>query len=405
MSDGQRMNQIQRRIVLIGLVPLFMSLLSVSIINVVLPAIEADLQASSSALQWVLTGYALSFGVVLVAAGRAGDVFGRGQLFMIGVLTAGLDEATRSAIATGSVGSVVLLGNSDVPLRDIRMLTASLTTMGTVDAPMLISVDQEGGTVQRLRGEGFSAMPSAVEQGALADGELRAAARRWGSELAEAGIHYDLAPVGDVVPAAKQDSNAPIGKLKRNYGNDAQSASRSVVEFIDGMHDSGIVTSVKHFPGLGEVVTNTDFGAATDTDTTRDDPNLAPFEAAIAAGVHSVMVSSAVFREIDPDNEAVFSPVVITDLLRGELGYEGVVIADDLGAAKSVRGVAPAERAVRFIEAGGDIVINANPALMGQMIDAVAAKASSDPVFAGRVAESAARVMRLKSAAGLVDCS
>ncbi|WP_350271329.1 MFS transporter [Brevibacterium sp. CBA3109] len=101
MSESQRMNQVQRRIALIGLVPLFMSLLSVSIINVVLPAIETDLQASSSALQWVLTGYALSFGVVLVAAGRAGDIFGRGQLFMIGVglfglasLVAGLTPGT-----------------------------------------------------------------------------------------------------------------------------------------------------------------------------------------------------------------------------------------------------------------------------------------------------------------------
>lgn len=86
------MNQVQRRIVLIGLVPLFMSLLSVSIINVVLPAIETDLDASSSALQWILAGYALSFGVVLVAAGRAGDVFGRGQLFMLGVGLFGLSS-------------------------------------------------------------------------------------------------------------------------------------------------------------------------------------------------------------------------------------------------------------------------------------------------------------------------
>ena len=96
------MNQVQRRIVLIGLVPLFMSLLSVSIINVVLPAIETDLQASSSALQWVLTGYALSFGVVLVAAGRAGDVFGRGQLFMIGVGLFGLASLV-AGIAPGAL--------------------------------------------------------------------------------------------------------------------------------------------------------------------------------------------------------------------------------------------------------------------------------------------------------------
>ncbi|WP_035321527.1 MFS transporter, partial [Brevibacterium sp. VCM10] len=86
------MTQTQKRILIIGLVPLFMSLLSVSSINVVLPSIAAGIDASTSALQWVLTGYALSFGVVLVAAGRAGDVFGRGQLFVIGVGLFGLSS-------------------------------------------------------------------------------------------------------------------------------------------------------------------------------------------------------------------------------------------------------------------------------------------------------------------------
>ncbi|MCU4298178.1 MFS transporter [Brevibacterium permense] len=92
MSEHTKMTQTQKRILLIGLVPLFMSLLSVSSINVVLPSIAADIDASTSALQWVLTGYALSFGVVLVAAGRAGDVFGRGQLFAIGVGLFGLSS-------------------------------------------------------------------------------------------------------------------------------------------------------------------------------------------------------------------------------------------------------------------------------------------------------------------------
>ncbi|MCD1284762.1 MFS transporter [Brevibacterium sp. CCUG 69071] len=100
MTERSRMTVTQRRILLIGLVPLFMSLLSVSIINVVLPAIGDNLGASSSALQWVLTGYALSFGVVLVAAGRAGDVFGRGQLFMMGVGLFGLSSLV-AGIAPG----------------------------------------------------------------------------------------------------------------------------------------------------------------------------------------------------------------------------------------------------------------------------------------------------------------
>ncbi|WP_248279185.1 MFS transporter [Brevibacterium sp. 'Marine'] len=111
MSERTTMTQTQKRILIIGLVPLFMSLLSVSSINVVLPSIAAGIDASTSALQWVLTGYALSFGVVLVAAGRAGDVFGRGQLFVIGVGLFGL-----SSLVAGSAPDPLTLNISRVTM-------------------------------------------------------------------------------------------------------------------------------------------------------------------------------------------------------------------------------------------------------------------------------------------------
>ena len=137
---------------------------------------------------------------------------------------------------------------------------------------------------------------------------------------------------------------------------------------------------------------------------TRDSEHLEPFRAAIEAGVDSVMVSSAVFSQIDPDNEGVFSSAVITDLLRGDLGFDGVVIADDLGAAAAVKTVEPADRAVRFIQAGGDIVINANPRIMQAMTSATLEAAEADEEFAAQLTDSATRVLRLKSAVGLVNC-
>ncbi|HRA04146.1 MAG TPA: glycoside hydrolase family 3 N-terminal domain-containing protein [Arachnia sp.] len=327
-----------------------------------------------------------------------------GQLFMVGVSTAGLDETTRSAIALGRVGSVVLLGNTTSGIGAVRDLTAELGSLGTAELPLLIAVDQEGGQVQRLRGEGFDRIPPATEQGEMAAGELREASLRWGEQLGGAGVHYNLAPVADVVPVAKQGTNAPIGQLSRNYGNDVDAVSRSVVEFVEGMTQAGIATSLKHFPGLGEVDANTDFDAAVDHDTTVDSPSLASFRAGIDAGAGSVMVSSAVFSQIDPDVEGVFSRAVITDLLRADLGFDGVVIADDLGAARAVAGVAPKDRGVRFLAAGGDLVINADPRLMAAMIDATAAEADADATFAGQVLDSAERVLRLKASVGLVDC-
>ena len=324
-----------------------------------------------------------------------------GQLFMIGVNTGGLDNTTREAIRDHHIGSAVLLGNTGQGTQPIRELTAELGELGDV----LVAVDQEGGSVQRLTGPGFSDIPTALKQGKLTDGELQAQAAAWSQELADVGVHYNLAPVADVVPEAKQSSNAPIGKLHRNFGNDAATVSAAVTEFVSGSHDAGVVTSLKHFPGLGEVTVNTDFGVAVDEDITADDEYLEPFRAGIAAGADSVMVSSAIFRQIDPDQEGVFSTAIIEELLRQDLGFDKVVISDDLGEAASVGDVAPADRATRFFAAGGDLLINANPAMMADMTKATLAWAEADPANAERVTQSAARVLTLKESAGLGSCS
>jgi len=327
-----------------------------------------------------------------------------GQLFMIGVSTSGLDSATRKAIASGSVGSVVLLGDNNAGAGQISGITSELGTMRSAGMPLLVAVDQEGGRVQRLKGPGFSDIPNAVEQGSLADGQLRNRAQAWGGELAAAGIHYDLAPVADVVPRNKQSSNAPIGKLNRNFGNNVTAVSRSVVEFTQGMQDAGIVTSLKHFPGLGEVTVNTDHGVARDGDTTADGESLEPFRKGIEAGADSVMISSAIFTRIDPDQEGVFSRKIVTDMLRGDLGFQGVAISDDLGEAAAVGNVKPGDRAVRFFAAGGDLLINADPSLMDEMLKATITWAAENPGNANRLAESAGRVLALKESAGLLNC-
>ena len=136
----------------------------------------------------------------------------------------------------------------------------------------------------------------------------------------------------------------------------------------------------------------------------KDSPVLEPFRTVIEGGVDSVMVSSAVYTQIDPENEAMFSSAIIDGMLRGDLGFDRVVISDDLGAAKSVEDIAPSDRGVRFIEAGGDLAINADPTIMTAMVEATVAKAESDEAFAARVTESAARVLTLEESAGLMEC-
>ncbi|MEO7586769.1 MAG: glycoside hydrolase family 3 N-terminal domain-containing protein [Arachnia sp.] len=327
-----------------------------------------------------------------------------GQLYMVGVSTTGLDAATAAAIRDTHTGSVVLLGNSAAGAEAITKVTADVAALGTGAMPLLIAADQEGGRVQRLKGPGFSDIPTAFAQAELPAGELRVAARSWGEELAAVGVHYNLAPVADVVPKAKQSSNAPIGALKRNYGNDRETAARGVTEFTRGMADAGIATSLKHFPGLGKVTTNTDFGAAKDTDVVPGDEDWSVFTAGIDAGASSVMVSSGVFENLDPSTEGVFSKIIVTDILRGELGFDRVVIADDLGAAVAVKEIPAAERGTRFIRAGGDLAINADPALLKGMVADTLTAAEADGAFATRVAESAGRILELKASVGLLEC-
>lgn len=327
-----------------------------------------------------------------------------GQLYMVGVSTSGLDEATASAIRDTHTGSVVLLGNTTAGAATVSTVVEDVAALGTAEMPLLVAVDQEGGRVQRVKGPGFNDIPTALQQSALPEGGLREAAQGWGEELAAVGIHYNLAPVADVVPEAKASSNAPIGALKRNYGNDRETAARGVTEFVEGMTGAGLATSLKHFPGLGKVTANTDFGAASDTDVVPGDEDWSVFTAGIEAGASSVMVSSGVFQNLDPENEGVFSSVIITDILRGELGFDKVVIADDLGAAVAVKDIPAAERGTRFIRSGGDLAINADPALLGAMVADTLAASETDAAFAGQVAESAERVLELKAGAGLLEC-
>ena len=323
-----------------------------------------------------------------------------GQLFMIGVSSAASPSKATGVIRTTSAGSVLLIGASDAGVEKTAAITAAIRAAapGTI-----VATDQEGGKVQRLRGPGFDRMPTAMVQSQMPVEVLSEAAATWGSQLAAAGVLYDLAPVADVVPVANRGTNAPIGALDRGYGSDPEVVSSSLTAFIAGMHAGGVEVSLKHFPGLGEVTDNTDKAPATDTVTTRGTSSTT-FRAGIAAGAGSVMVSSAIYSQIDPGIQGVFSKVIITDMLRGDLRFTGVVISDDLGLAQAVASITPGDRALRFLVAGGDLVINSEPSIQSAMTAAVTQRAKTQPDFAARVIQSAARVLRLKASVGAVRC-
>ena len=149
---------------------------------------------------------------------------------------------------------------------------------------------------------------------------------------------------------------------------------------------------------------NTDFTArVVDGTTTRDDPYLKPFAAGVDAGTDMVMMSSAYYAKIDPKRRAAFSPTVVTGMVRGDLGFTGVVISDDL-AARAMQDLRPGERMLRFLRAGGDLAIVGDPSIAESMADAVVAAARDDDELAAQVEAATVRVLVMKDRRGLANC-
>jgi beta-N-acetylhexosaminidase len=325
-----------------------------------------------------------------------------GQLFMVDCPSTQVASATVVAIQTYHVGAVILDGNSQLSVAQTAAVTRQLENDNPSAAKLFIATDQEGGLVQRLRGPGFSSIPNANVQGTFSPATLRADARTWATQLRAAGVTVDLAPVLDTVPAG-EGSNPPIGDLDRQYGSDPATVSSHGVAVLQGLADAGVDATVKHFPGLGRVAGNTDTtSGVTDDVTTRHDAYLAPFAAAVSAGTPFVMMSTAVYSRIDATQPAAFSPTIVTGMLRGDLGFTGVVISDDLGVAAQVGGYSLGARATDFIAAGGDIVLTVNATQAGTMTAAVIARATSDAHFRAQVDAATLRVLEAKSARGLL---
>jgi beta-N-acetylhexosaminidase len=330
-----------------------------------------------------------------------------GQLFMVGGDVNGLGSSTTTAIRTYHVGNLILTGRTTTGTPPVRYRTGRAGTLATTAAtggvPLFIAADQEGGFVQVLQGPGFSRMPTALTQGGWAGTTLTAYAKVWGRQMMRSGVDLDLAPVMDTVAKSFASSNKPIGYFQREFGYTPTVVAAKGTAFLKGMQASGLAMTAKHFPGLGRVTGNTDTTAGvTDTVTTRTSADIGPFRAAVAAGAHVLMVSSAYYARIDRAHPAVFSPTVIRGMIRGDLGFRGIVVSDDIGRARQVAAWSPGARAVAFLGAGGDMVLTVDPSVVPAMVRAVTARSASDSVFRAAVRAAVLRVLTVKAQYGLL---
>lgn len=329
-----------------------------------------------------------------------------GELFLVGVDGNIAGPDLTAAERTYHFGSL-LLNKTAVGTGALAAQTAVMQGLAPADTNgvrLFIAANQEGGQIQQLTGPGFATMPSALVQGSWSLSTLRGSATDWGTDLRAAGVNLDLAPVMDVVPQGSAAGNAPIGALDREFGFDPVTNGQHGTAFIQGMAAAGVMTVAKHFPGLGRVAGNTDFTSdVVDNVTTANDPYLNSFRTAIGAGVPMVMVALATYTKIDPTELAVFSPTVMR-LLRNGLGFNGVIVSDDLGEAAAVQAIPAGTRATGFLSAGGDLITSQNLPPAEQMAAAVLAKASGNTAFRATVDAAAQRVLAAKQAAGLLPC-
>ncbi|ALJ22254.1 glycoside hydrolase family 3 N-terminal domain-containing protein [Microbacterium sp. No. 7] len=321
-----------------------------------------------------------------------------GQLFMVGSPVEAASPLTHEALVAAEVGGAFLHGRSRLGVEAIAQLVDGLTA-GAPGAPW-VAADQEGGYVQALAGPGFDRIPAAIEQAGTGAAQLRADAARWGAQLREAGVTMNLAPVADIVTSPDEAwRNEPIGAIDRQYGYDADTVAALAGAFAHGMRDAGVVPTFKHFPGLGRTDENTDFSASVvDTVVAADSPDVSVYGRLLADGPAVVMMSLAVYDRIDPSTPAVFSPVVVGEVLRDGLGFDGVVITDDLSAADQVAAWSPGDRGILAIEAGVDVLlVSADPSVFAEMHAGVLARAQSDPAFAAKVDAACRRILALKA--------
>ncbi|RCX23119.1 beta-N-acetylhexosaminidase [Fontibacillus phaseoli] len=333
-----------------------------------------------------------------------------GQLFICGFHGLEADEQIKKLTKDYHIGGTVYFRRNVESVPQLAALSSSLQQLprNNHEIPLFISIDQEGGMVARLDHEGMSRIPGNMTLGAAGDVQLtEAAAVLAAKEMLSLGINFNFAPCIDV---NNNPSNPVIGV--RAFGEDPVKVAEHGNAAIHGYQQTGVIATAKHFPGHGDTAVDSHRGlAVVPHDKERlSKVELLPFREAIAAGVDAIMTAHVIFPAFEPEEiPATLSRRVLTDLLRGELGYEGVIVTDCLEMHAISKSCGIPEGAVAAIEAGADIVLVSHT-LQDQIaaIEAVIASVRSGRISPERIDQSLERVLALKAkrlAAGTVNTS
>ncbi|MFG2545993.1 glycoside hydrolase family 3 protein [Streptomyces sp. NPDC048594] len=289
------------------------------------------------------------------------------------------------------LASVVLFSRNIVSTEQVARLTAQLRSE---NPELIVAIDEEAGDVTRIESATGSSRPGNFALGTVDDTELtEAVAADLGRQLRTAGVSLDYAPSADV---NSNPDNPIIGV--RSFGSDPDVVSRHTAAWIQGLQSSGVAACAKHFPGHGDVAVDSHhdlpaYGAGRDEIAAQA---LPPFRAALAAGVRAVMSGHLLVPAYDPELPATLSRRILRDLLRGELGFDGLVVSDaiEMGAVTRRYGIDGAT--VKAVAAGVDAICvggeSAEEATTELLVKALAAAVAAGELPEERLAEAAGRV-------------
>ncbi|MFC5532218.1 beta-N-acetylhexosaminidase [Cohnella yongneupensis] len=325
-----------------------------------------------------------------------------GQMLMIGVDGTTLDRTAEKLIKNSHAGGVIVYADNLQRLDEsVKLINAIKAANKDNAAPLLLGVDQEGQKVSRLPKD-FEGIPDSATVGKSGDAEI---AKSLGGLLAEElrvmGLNLDFAPVLDI----NSNPHNPIIGV-RSFGNNAELVAKMGVAEMNGLQESGVIAAVKHFPGHGDTSVDSHLSLPVVRKTLEQlqQQEWIPFQSAINNGAEIVMVAHILFPLIDNKAPASFSKVIISDQLRGELGFNGVVITDEMTMGAIVNHFGTVNAALKSVDAGSDILMVAHDYVKMQSVyDELLKSVKSGKVKESRIDESVRRILTLKLKYGLSD--
>ena len=321
-----------------------------------------------------------------------------GQLFMAGMPGPSLDEGTVGLIRGFNIGGIILFARNIEDPYQLAILCREVqqTAMAYQGQPLLIAVDQEGGRIARLTPP-FTQFPGNSEIGQDAHPEEKAVefGRVTAMEMKLVGLNMDLAPVVDV---KKGD---PEKHLRgRVFGDDPVEVGRLGSAVIQSLQDNGVMAVAKHFPGLGLAEMDPHAELPTidlDLDGIEKE-HLLPFRRAISAGVTGIMTSHAVYPALDPECSATLSQSILTGILRERMGFEGLILSDDLEMGAIAKKWGVPDGASRAFAAGVDILLVCKEQrLIAECLREIRARLLRKEIAVERLSQSTNRILKAKA--------